>query len=874
MYTFHEQLFYDYMSTRRDFIKQAALLAGGASMWDTLPASITKALSIDPEQGSTFYDAEHVVLLMQENRSFDHCFGTLQGVRGYNDPRAIELPNKNLVWLQSDAAGRTYAPFRLDIKDTKATWMRDLPHSWENQVDARNQGKFDRWLEAKRSGNKDYRDIPLTLGYYTREDIPFYYALADAFTVCDQHFCSSLTGTTTNRLFFWSGTSKAGPGAMANVRNSDVYYNREVSWKTFPERLEENDISWKVYQNEISLPTGLSGEDEAWLANFTDNNLEWFTQYRVRFSKAHHAYLQERLAALPQEIAGLEAQVEGASDREREASAKKLKQKKEELASVREALDKWNPENFEKLSARERSLHERAFATNAGDPHYRETETITYQENGSEHSMKVPKGDVLHQFREDVDKGELPAVSWLVAPQSFSDHPSAPWYGAWYVSEVLNILTKNPAIWKKTIFILTYDENDGYFDHVPPFVAPKPSDPDSGKVSGGIDTADEYVTLEEELRRKGMDKRYARESPVGLGYRVPMVIASPWTRGGWVNSEVCDITSTLQFLEKFLSRKTGKEIKETNISTWRRAVTGDLTSAFRPYKGEEIKLPAFLKRDSFVKSIHKTRLNRLPSGYKALNAEEIRLANTSPLSSPHLPQQEEGTRQSCALPYELYVNGRLSGDKEAFEITFEAARKDFGEDAAGAPFNVYAPGRYLQVSQDGEKRFEKVKTWSYAVSAGSMVVNKWPLKHFEGGKYHLRVYGPNGFFREFAGKEKETGVDVHVGYQRRAGIRRSGLTGRLEVTIVNRSGRRQRIRIIDHAYHMPVVEKVIAASGEAKAHINTLKSFGWYDFSVRVQGDSDFEQRYAGRVETGSSSRSDPFMARATGVAKEEAFLE
>src|SRR5882672_9281430 len=107
---------------------------------NTLPASVQRALAIDPMPGSTWLDAEHIVILMQENRSFDHCFGTLQGVRGFNDPRAIQLPNKNLVWLQTNAAGETYAPFRLNIKDTKSTWVGSLPHSWTNQVDARNEG--------------------------------------------------------------------------------------------------------------------------------------------------------------------------------------------------------------------------------------------------------------------------------------------------------------------------------------------------------------------------------------------------------------------------------------------------------------------------------------------------------------------------------------------------------------------------------------------------------------------------------------------------------------------------------------------------------------------------------------------------------------
>ena len=106
--------------------------------------------------------------------------------------------------------------------------MSSLPHSWSNQVDARNNGRHDKWLDAKHSGHKEYAGMPLTMGYYTRQDIPFYYALADAFTVCDQNFCSSLTGTTPNRLYFWSGTirEKQEREAMASVWNGDADYDQ------------------------------------------------------------------------------------------------------------------------------------------------------------------------------------------------------------------------------------------------------------------------------------------------------------------------------------------------------------------------------------------------------------------------------------------------------------------------------------------------------------------------------------------------------------------------------------------------------------------------------------------------------------------------
>ena len=73
--------------------------------------------------------------------------------------------------------------------------MHSLPHSWSNQVNARNDGKYDQWLNVKRNSKPEYFHMPLTMGFHTREDPPFNYALADAFIICDQNFCSSLTGT-------------------------------------------------------------------------------------------------------------------------------------------------------------------------------------------------------------------------------------------------------------------------------------------------------------------------------------------------------------------------------------------------------------------------------------------------------------------------------------------------------------------------------------------------------------------------------------------------------------------------------------------------------------------------------------------------------
>jgi phospholipase C len=853
------------MDTRRDFIKKAALLSGGAGIWSALPASIQKALSIDPQTGSTYLDAEHIVLLMQENRSFDHTFGTLKGVRGFNDPRAINLPDSNPVWLQTNAAGETYAPFRLDIKDTKATWMSSLPHSWTNQVDARNEGKFDKWLDVKRSGHKDYGSLPLTMGYYTRADIPFYYALADAFTVCDQHFCSSLTGTTPNRLYFWTGTirSEQHDGAYANVWNENVDLGAEVQWHSFPELLEENGVSWKIYQNEITMPMGFTDEEDAWLANFGDSPLQWFQQYNVRFSSSYIDFINKQVMALPAQIAEMEEKVRAFPPRSKEAFDLKTKLKKllGELNTLKEEQIKYTPENYEKLSQHEKNLHEKAFSTNKKDPFYHELTSLNYKDDGVERELKVPKGDILHQFREDVKTGNLPTVSWLVAPETFSDHPSSAWYGAWYVSEVLDILTQDPETWKKTIFILTYDENDGYFDHVPPFVAPHPNNPQTGSVSKGIDTRVDYVSLDQELLKKELPVMQTRESSIGLGFRVPMVIASPWSRGGWVNSQVFDHTSCLQFLEHFLSHKSGKKMEESNISTWRRAVCGDLSSTFRPYGGEKLNTPAIQSRDAFLESIHKAQFKQIPSNFKLLTKVEIDQFKNNPHALLWAPTQEKGVRPSCSLPYQLYADGQLSRDKKTLELTFEAKNEIFGTKSAGSPFNVYAPGNYL-VSGKTSNKFEPVRTWAYAVAAGDSVRDSWNLADFENGRYHLRVYGPNGFFREFLGNAEDPMIEARCDLSR---DHKNNPNGNLVLSLSNLdSEHTQQLEIIDHSYKTITSEKMLGTAGKPGDRtlvvLNLSPNFGWYDFSIKISGNANFEKRYAGRIETGKESFSDPFM--------------
>ncbi len=843
------------MDTRRDFIKKAGLLSGTLGMNAFLPEAIKKALSIQASPGTTWKDAEHIVILMQENRSFDHTYGSLRGVRGFNDPRAIRLKNNNPVWLQTDAAGQTYAPFRLDIKDTKATWMSSLPHSWKNQVKARNDGKYDQWLIEKRNSIHEYSTMPLTLGYHTREDIPFYYALADGFTVCDQHFCSALTGTDPNRLFFWTGTIRAEQheNSKAHVWNEDVDYE-SLSWSTFPELLEANEVSWKFYQNELSIDVGFKDEEDQWLSNFQDNPLEFFSQYNIRMHGKHLQRLQHIIDNYPKEIAEIQKQVENLnpSDTAAPILKKGLDEKKKTLANATKDIEKYNQEKFNNLSSRKKNLHRKAFVTNTNDPDYHSLETLTYDDNGQERKMKVPKGDLLHQFREDVNAGNLPTISWLASPENLSDHPASAWYGAWYVSEVMDILTQNPEIWQKTIFILTYDENDGYFDHVPPFTAPHSDRPETGQVSKGIDTKVEYVTREQEKERKGFPQLFDGESPIGLGFRVPLVIASPWSKGGYVNSEVFDHTSTLQFLEHFINQKTGKQIRESNISEWRRTVCGDLTSVFRAAEKVDPPRLAFLQKQPFLESIYNAKYKKIPNDFKALTPDEIQTFQKDPFLSPYMPTQEKGVRPSCALHYELYAEGQLNKSADAFVIRMGAGNELFGAAALGAPFNVYVPGKNMQ-------------TRAFAVKASDHLEAAWSLKQFENENYHLQLFGPNGFYREFRGSAKDPILNITCSYEK-SDLNPNKATGNIFLVLSNPTKTPYRILITDNAYHATPVDKFLSSSGTKNEKIivpmNLSVQHGWYDFSVTIIGWDVFEKRYAGRVETGEAGYSDPFMGR------------
>jgi phospholipase C len=416
--------------SRRKLLVSATALSGLAVGGAALPASLTKMMAATPRDlRGRLSDIEHIVILMQENRSFDHYFGTMPGVRGFQDPTAIKLPTGNSVFYQPDAAHANgyLTPFHYDTKSTSAQQTPGTDHSWGTQHQAWDNGAMDQWVAAK----GEY-----TMGYFTQPDIPFHWALAQAFTLCDNYHCSVLGPTNPNRLYMWSGMiDPNGTGGGPVTDDSPAFNNAYLSWTTYPERLEASGVSWQVYQEED---------------NYDDNALAWFKQ----FSNAP-------------------------------------------------------------------------------------TSSPLWQRG----MRKRPAG----WFEADARAGRLPQVSWLVAPTAQTEHPDYfPAAGAEYIAGKLDAIASNEDLWRKTLFILTYDENDGMFDHVPPPV------PAAG-------TTHEFVD--------GL--------PIGLGFRVPAIVVSPWSVGGYVCSDVLDHTSLIRLIEARFG------VTEPNISAWRRATCGDFTTSLR-----------------------------------------------------------------------------------------------------------------------------------------------------------------------------------------------------------------------------------------------------------------------------------------------------
>jgi phospholipase C len=521
--------------SRRRFLKAAVAGSAGLSLTSRAGGLIARAASYGTRCAS-LSDIEHVVIVVQENRSFDNYFGAYRGVAGFSDPNVLKQPSHlgQPVWYQygwgpgdkAPLASHHLLPFHLDTKRTNAECSDDITHAWVAQHKSWNGGAMDRFVATHVS--RDWDGVvagPMTMGYYTRSDLGFYYAMADAFTICDHYHCSVMGPSTPNQLYYLSATidpgGKAGgpvvdnpsstipgaPGTLAFVPGSGA---PGLHWETMPEALEKAGVSWKFYQ-----PPGSQALDF-----ISNNSLLYFPKFRDPSSPLFEKGL---LPSFP--------------------------------------------------------------------------------------------GD----FQADVASGKLPHVSWVTSMSALDEHPPSPIpVGELFVIEqVLTTLLSNPAVWERTVVLLTYDENGGFFDHVPPPVAPP-------------GTPREWITVQPAVGDAGGIK-----GPIGLGFRVPMLAISPFSVGGLVSSDVFDHTSTLRFIE----RRFGVPVP--NLSAWRRSVTGDLTTAINFAAGARPVPPSFMRAVEGGVGSDAARVAQQCPVNATLDGAQMPVPYPIPANS--LPSQERGT---------------------------------------------------------------------------------------------------------------------------------------------------------------------------------------------------------------------------------------
>jgi phospholipase C len=444
--------------SRRRFLAAGAgaVTAAGLARATRFRRIVDRAAAV-PAAGRELDAIEHVVIVMQENRSFDHYFGTYPGVRGFDDrpKRRDDLG----VFAQARSDGTRVLPFRLDAASDTPMCAGDLSvptHDWVPQHVCWDDGRLDDFVKVHDGFDGDDQG-PLVMGYFTRDGLPLYHALADAFTICDAWYCSMFGPTMPNRLLAMTGTIDpdglaGGPIITTPTADEAPALVGSCSWETMFERLNDAGVSWKVYQQPgTSVGPNLS----------------------TNLSVAYNALLCFR--------------------------------------------------QFQDPSS---ELYRRAFLPVWPD-----------------------------EFHADVEGGTLPQVTWIKPPLVDSEHPSAaPTNGEVFLSGILDALVANRRVWERTVMFVMHDENGGFFDHVPPPTPP-------------AGTPGEELTVDPLPETAGNIR-----GPIGLGFRVPALVVSPFSRGGHVNSRVFDHTSLLRFLEA----RFGPEVP--NLSRWRRRHTGDLTS--------------------------------------------------------------------------------------------------------------------------------------------------------------------------------------------------------------------------------------------------------------------------------------------------------
>jgi phospholipase C len=435
--------------------------------------TVRQAISVKPA-GRDLGAIKHVVFLMQENRSFDHYFGILGDVAGFDDR------DNRAAFTQAWPGGSQsdLLPFHLNTKLQDAECTYDLSHSWPAEHASWNNGAMDAFVSTHTSSDYEGALGVNTMGYYKWEDIPFYHQLVEHFTICDHYHCSVLGPTHPNRLMHMTGSiDPAGvAGGPIIVTNSDQTTTQfTCSWPTMPEALQTAGITWKCYNPYGSLYQPGSS------AFVNKNVLLYFEQY----SDSSSALYQNAFGYYGPNVDG--------------------------------------------------------GLTESGGP---------------------------NDFASDVANDTLPQVSWIFSPDGYDEHPPAPaQLGEWYTQQILNTLLSNPTVWASTVLFIMYDENDGWFDHVPPPTAP-------------AGTEGEYLTVDPlPSSANGI------AGPIGLGVRVPMIVVSPFSVGGWVCSDIFDHTSQLLFLETLFG------VDPPNVSSWRRSTVGDLTTTLPVLESPVTKAP-------------------------------------------------------------------------------------------------------------------------------------------------------------------------------------------------------------------------------------------------------------------------------------------
>lgn len=744
---------------RRSFIKNTAAIGVGAAAATSSSgvfASIEKALSIPANRKhGTIKDVEHVVILMQENRSFDHYFGTMPGVRGFADRFPLIQSNGDFVWNQHNAHPdkdetykKTLLPWYFNTdKDMGYEYFAGTPHYYNNAQYAYNHGKMNQWLPHK---------TDRSMGYFTENEVSFQFALANAFTLCEAYYCSTQTGTNPNRVMHWSGTidphqKKHGP-AITNSHDSWVDIKDGYDWKTYPERLEKAGVSWKVLQNRNN--------------NFGDNPLVGFS----RFIKANNE--------------------------------------------------------------------------NQDDPIFQKGIGEDYDRNKRS----------IDLFQDLYNEG-LPKVTWIITEQEFSEHPSGstPTKGAAYTSAVLDILTSDPKVWAKTVFIINFDENDGLFDHMPPPSVPHKTP--SGMVYGksNVSTNNEYY-YDVDYRKFDSGISLAKDvadfvnnASHGLGPRVPCYVVSPWSVGGNINSQVFDHTSVLQFLEKV----TG--VEEPNISEWRRSVCGDMTSCFdfahRHNNFDEVGSVSFKEAEKkYQAALDAQKKHAGESGYT--NDGKRKKPQMNLVGLPIVEQG--GSRPSCQLPYEPKVD--ISFHSSTVELEFynlgkqgivyqtynylaknEPEQNDFLA-PEGSPYDMTMPRQYTVGGKDSNLLEQTVS-------------DKWNIGEHK--DFDLMTFGPNGFIRRVKGNTLEHKEMPHISIEHKKNrVGRS--EPHLSIKIENRSKLAQEITIADNVYGKKS-QTLTIKSGKVEHIRYKTKNHNWYDILITSSTSSDFSLQAAGRIEVNHS---------------------